>query len=80
MTGNQNREKNFSDYKYKEYMNSFFFFFYLQSLICNLLSDESLFMIFGSDRIKHIRRPLGKRFDPKSKLPTVKHGSGNIMV
>lgn len=45
-----------------------------------LFSDESKFMIFGSDGIKFVRRPVGKRFDPKYQLPTVKHGGGSIMV
>lgn len=45
-----------------------------------LWSDESKFMLFGSDGIKYIRRPAGHRFDPKYQIPTVKHGGGNIMV
>lgn len=45
-----------------------------------LFSDESKFMLFGSDGIKYIRRPIGSRYDPKYQLPTVKHGGGNIMV
>jgi transposase len=45
-----------------------------------LFSDESKFMLFGSDGIKYVRRPIGHRFDPKYQLPTVKHGGGNVMV
>lgn len=45
-----------------------------------LWSDESKFMMFGSDGIKYIRRPVGQRINPKYQLPTVKHGGGNIMV
>lgn len=29
-----------------------------------LFSDESKFMLFGSDGIKYIRRPKGTRYDP----------------
>lgn len=43
-------------------------------------SDESKFMLFGSDGITWIRRPEGKRFDPKYQLPTMKHGGGSVMV
>ena len=45
-----------------------------------LWTDESKFMMFGTDGIKFIRRPKGKRYDPKYQLPTVKHGGGNVMV
>ena len=45
-----------------------------------LWSDESKFMLFGSDGIKFVRRPKGHRNDPKYQLPTVKHGGGNVMV
>lgn len=43
-------------------------------------SDESKFMLFGSDGITWIRRSKGKRFDPKYQLPTMKHGGGSVMV
>lgn len=43
-------------------------------------SDESKFMLFGSDGITWIRRPEGKRFDSKYQLPTMKHGGGSVMV
>lgn len=43
-------------------------------------SDESKFLLFGSDGIQYVRRPLGRRFDPKYQLPTVKHGGGSLMV
>lgn len=36
--------------------------------------------MFGSDGITWIRRPEGKRSDPKYQLPTVKHGGGSVMV
>ena len=45
-----------------------------------LWSDESKFMLFGSDGIKYVRRPPGHRFDSKYQLSTIKHGGGNIMV
>ena len=37
-----------------------------------LFSDESTFQQFGS-RHQHIRRPVGKRFDEKYTIPTMKH-------
>lgn len=45
-----------------------------------LWSDESKFMLFGSDGIKYVRRPVNQRYDPKYQLPTMKHGGGNVMV
>jgi transposase len=45
-----------------------------------LFSDESKFNIFGSDGICRVRRPVGKRLDPRYCLKTVKHGGGNVMV
>ena len=45
-----------------------------------LWTDESKFMMFGSDGIKYIRRPKGKRYDARYQLPTVKHGGGNVRV
>lgn len=45
-----------------------------------LWSDESKFMLFGSDGINWIRRPEGSRYDPKYQLPTIKHGGGSVMV
>lgn len=45
-----------------------------------LFSDESKFLLFGTDGIRYIRRPVGARFDPRYQLPTVKHGGGNVMV
>jgi len=41
-------------------------------------SDESKFMLFGSDGIWI--HPKGKRFDLKYQLPTMKHGGGSVMV
>uniref|UniRef100_A0A8R1DFX3 Uncharacterized protein n=1 Tax=Caenorhabditis japonica TaxID=281687 RepID=A0A8R1DFX3_CAEJA len=43
-------------------------------------SDESKFMLFGSDGISYVRRPVGTRFNPKYQTPTVKHDGGNVMV
>jgi hypothetical protein len=43
-------------------------------------SDESKFLMFGTDGIKLIRRPIGSRFDHKYQLPTVKHGGGSCIV
>ncbi|KAK6025514.1 transposase [Ostertagia ostertagi] len=40
-----------------------------------LFSDESKFNLMGSDGIKYIRRPLGRRFDPLYQLPTVLEGT-----
>ena len=45
-----------------------------------LFRDESKFMLFGSDGIRHVRRPKRHRNDPKYQLPTVKHRGGNVMV
>lgn len=45
-----------------------------------IFSDESKFLLFGSDGISYVRRPEGKRFHPKYQLPTVKHGGGSVMV
>lgn len=45
-----------------------------------LWSDESKFMLFGSDGIKWVRRPTGTRYKPEYQLPTVKHGGGSVMV
>ncbi|GBM91991.1 Transposable element Tcb1 transposase [Araneus ventricosus] len=43
-------------------------------------SDESKYMLFGTDGIQWIRRPQATRFDPKYQIPTMKHGGGNVMV
>uniref|UniRef100_A0AC34QLD3 Transposase n=1 Tax=Panagrolaimus sp. JU765 TaxID=591449 RepID=A0AC34QLD3_9BILA len=43
-------------------------------------SDESKFLLFGSDGISYVRRPVNERFNPKYQIPTVKHGGGSIMV
>ena len=37
-------------------------------------------MLFSSDRIRYVRRPIGDRFNPKYQLLTTKHGGGNVMV
>ncbi|CAD6192271.1 unnamed protein product [Caenorhabditis auriculariae] len=38
--------------------------------------DESKLLLFGSDGIQWVRRPIGSRYHPKYQLPTVKHGGG----
>ena len=43
-------------------------------------SDESKFNMFGSDGIKYVQHPIGLRNDVKYQVPTVKHGSGSVMV
>jgi len=43
-------------------------------------SDESPFELFSGDRVQYIRRPVGKKYDPRYQLPTVKHGGGRINV
>lgn len=45
-----------------------------------LWSDESKYLLFGSDGITFVRRPVGARNDIKYQLPTVKHGGGSVMV
>ena len=45
-----------------------------------LWSDESKFQLFGSDGVKYVRRPVGKRYDVRYQIPTVKHGGGSVMV
>lgn len=45
-----------------------------------LWSDESKYNLFGSDGIRYVRRPEGKRMNVRYILPTVKHGGGNVMV
>ena len=45
-----------------------------------IFSDESKFLLFGSDGIKYVRRPIGKKFDPRYQLPTVKHSGGNVKL
>ncbi|KAL6731011.1 hypothetical protein Aduo_001925 [Ancylostoma duodenale] len=43
-------------------------------------SDESKFLLFGTDGIAYIRRPTDSRYDPKYQIPTRKHGGGNVLV
>lgn len=45
-----------------------------------LFSDESSFLLFGSDGITYVRRPESERFNPRYQLCTVKHGGGKLMV
>lgn len=45
-----------------------------------LFSDESKFQLFGSDGLLYVRRPEGKRYNPKYVLPTIKHGGGSLIV
>nr|CDJ94577.1 Transposase domain containing protein [Haemonchus contortus] len=43
-------------------------------------SDGSKFLLFGTDGIKFVRRPIGTRYHPRYQLPTVKGGGGSVMV
>ncbi|GBN78524.1 Transposable element Tc1 transposase [Araneus ventricosus] len=45
-----------------------------------LWSDESKYLLFGTDGIQWIRSPQGTRFDPKYQILTMNHGGGNVMV
>lgn len=45
-----------------------------------LWSDESKFMLFGSDGATFVRRPVNTRYSQKYQIPTVKHGGGSLMV
>lgn len=45
-----------------------------------LWSDETKINLIGSDGIKYVRRPAGKRFNHHYIMPTVKHGGGSVMV
>ena len=45
-----------------------------------LFSDESKFLIFSNEKRQFVRRPAGKRLDPKYVATTAKQGGGNIMV
>uniref|UniRef100_A0A8R1I743 HTH_Tnp_Tc3_2 domain-containing protein n=1 Tax=Caenorhabditis japonica TaxID=281687 RepID=A0A8R1I743_CAEJA len=44
------------------------------------LNDESKYLMIGTDGVTLVRRPGGKRNDPKYQVPTVKHGGGNVMM
>ncbi|KAL6727611.1 hypothetical protein Aduo_009474 [Ancylostoma duodenale] len=43
-------------------------------------SDESKFLLFGTDEIAYIRRPTECHYDRKYQIPTQKHGGGNVLV
>ncbi|KIH56133.1 transposase [Ancylostoma duodenale] len=45
-----------------------------------LWSDESKFLLFGTDGITWIRRPVAKRFHRRYRIPTMKHGGGSCLV
>lgn len=45
-----------------------------------LFSDESKFNLHGSDGMRRVRRPKGRRFNSKYCIKTVKFGGGNIKV
>uniref|UniRef100_A0A8R1DM88 Uncharacterized protein n=1 Tax=Caenorhabditis japonica TaxID=281687 RepID=A0A8R1DM88_CAEJA len=45
-----------------------------------LWSDESKYLMIGTDGVTLVRRPVDKRYDPKNQVPTVKHGGGNVMM
>lgn len=44
------------------------------------LSDESKFLLFGTDGIQYVHRPANKRFNPRFQIPMVKHGGGSVMA
>lgn len=45
-----------------------------------LFSDESSFELFCGDKRRYVRRRVGERFKKECCVPTVKHGSGTLMV
>lgn len=45
-----------------------------------LWSDESKFLMFGSDGVSYVRRPINTRYHRQYQMPTVKHGGGSVMV
>uniref|UniRef100_A0A8R1E3J4 Uncharacterized protein n=1 Tax=Caenorhabditis japonica TaxID=281687 RepID=A0A8R1E3J4_CAEJA len=45
-----------------------------------LWSDESKYLMIGTDGVTLVRRPGDKRNDPKYQVLTVKHGGGNVMM
>ncbi len=45
-----------------------------------LWSDETKINLFGSDGVKRVWRQPGEEYKDKCVLPTVKHGSGSVMV
>uniref|UniRef100_A0A8R1E3K8 Uncharacterized protein n=1 Tax=Caenorhabditis japonica TaxID=281687 RepID=A0A8R1E3K8_CAEJA len=45
-----------------------------------LWSDESKYLMIGTDGVTLVQRPGDKRYDPKHQVPTVKHGGGNVMM
>ncbi|PIO63266.1 hypothetical protein TELCIR_15142 [Teladorsagia circumcincta] len=44
------------------------------------LKEESKLSLFGTDGIKFVPRPYGTTYRPRHPLPTVKSGSGAVMV
>ena len=45
-----------------------------------LWADESKFKVFGTNRRQFARQRSIERFNLKCIVPTIKHGSGNILV
>lgn len=45
-----------------------------------LFSDESKYLLVGTDGMCRVRRPRGKRLQPQFCQKTLKHGGGNVMV
>lgn len=43
-------------------------------------SDESKFLLFGTDGVTYVRRPVRTRYDVRYQKPSVKHGGGNVML
>lgn len=42
--------------------------------------DESKFYLFGNDEKQYVRRPMGRRYDARYQIPTVKHSGGNVQI
>lgn len=47
---------------------------------CVLWSDETKLQLFGHRDVAYVWRKKGKTLNPKNTVPTVKHGSGSIML
>lgn len=43
-------------------------------------TDESKFLLFGSDGRTYVRRPVGTRYDVRYQVPSVEHGGGSVML
>ena len=45
-----------------------------------LWSEESKYMMMGTDRIRFVRLPIGKKFNVRYQLTTIKHDGGSCML